>query len=268
MEEIAGPRAEDQALAATQLLDFPAMHRRYGDVFWAGMDVGFTAAPSEILVFVEYTPTAAEQKLDQANGRAVPEKGQTRLKLLTRINLQRIGHPLQVRIIEHVINFYRPRSFGMDKTGNGLPLFQDLQSRSVQLASTVKGYGFSEKVIVDIDGTVYLNEHDDVLKEAAIRSNVLEYSTDKLRELVDHGRLFLPWDRDLIREFQGQTWAYSKAAMDAYGRRRRIFSAGEFHALDAARMVAMGHAQNAIETFIEERKHTEQAPVLDYFVMV
>jgi hypothetical protein len=266
LEEIAGPRADDQAIAAVQLLDFPGIHRRYGDVFWAGMDVGFTAAPSEILVFTEYTPSAAEQKLDTANGRAVPEKGQTRLKLLSRINLQRIGHPLQVRIIEHVIDFYRPRSFGMDKTGNGLPLFQDLQSRSVRAASVVKGYGFSEKVIVDIDGTVHLNVNDDVLKEAAIRSNVLEYSTDKLRELVDHGRLFLPWDRDLIREFQGQTWAYSKAAMDAYGRRRRIFSAGEFHALDAARMVAMGHAQHAIEGFIEERKHIEQAPVLDFFV--
>jgi hypothetical protein len=267
LEEMAGPRIEDQALAVGQILDFPELHRRNGDVFWCGMDVGFTAAPSEILVFVEYTPSVAEAKADGAATRAVPEKGQTRLKLLSRINLQRIGHPLQVRVIEHVIDFYRPRAFGMDKTGNGLPLFQDIQSRSLDLAGTVKGYNFSEKVIVDIDGTVYLGERDDPLKEAAIRSNVLEYSTDKLRELVDHGRLYLPWDRDLIREFQGQTWAYSKAAMDAYGRRRRIFSAGEFHALDAARMVAMAHAQHGIETFIEERRHKEAAPVLDYFVM-
>ena len=41
-----------------------------------------------------------------------------------------------------------------------------------------------------------------------------------------------------------------------------------FHALDAARMVAMGHAQHRIETFIEERKHQEAPAVLGDFVGV
>lgn len=268
VEESAGPLVDDQARIIEQMLDFPEIHKRHGEVFWCGMDVGFTAAPSEILIFVEYTPKPAELKADLARGIAGPEDGKTRLKLLARINLQRIGHPLQVRVIEKVLAFYKPKAFGMDKTGVGLPLFQDLQSRSVEAARIVKGYGFSEKVIVDIDGTVLLGDHDDVLKEAAIKSNVLEYSTDKLRELVDHGRMLMPWDRDLIREFQGQTFAFSKATMDAYGRRRRIFSQGEFHALDAARMVAMAHAQHAIEAFIEDRRHVTNEAVLDMFVMI
>lgn len=267
LDEMAGSVQEHQAETMIQLLDFPEAHRKYKN-FWIGMDVGFTTDPSEILVFAEYTPSAGEIKADEAAKRAVPETGQTRLKLLSRINLQRISHPLQVRAIEWVINFYKPKAFGMDKTGNGLPLFQDLQGRSLDLARIVKGYNFSEKVIVDIDGTVAVGERDDLLKEAAIKSNVLEFSTDKLRELVDHARIQLPWDRDVIREFQGQTWSYSKALMDAYGRRRRVFSGGSFHALDAARMVAMAHAQHKIEAFIEEHKNQTHEAVLDYFVAV
>lgn len=266
LDEIAGPVQEEQALALTQILDFPEMHKKY-TTFWCGMDVGFTQDPSEILVWAEYTPTPAELKNDEAAKRSVPENNQTRLKLITRITLSRISHPLQVRAIENVIEFYRPKGFGMDKTGNGLPLFQDIQGRSLENAMVVKGYNFSEKVIVDIDGTVFVGDDDDVVKEAAIRSNVLERSTDILRELVDHGRLMMPWDLDLIKEFQGQTWQYSKSAMDAYGRRRRVFSAGAFHALDAARMAAMAHSQHKIEGFLEERKNGVNEPVLDFFVM-
>ncbi len=267
LDEMSGSVQEHQALTMTELLDFPEGHRKYKK-FWIGMDVGFTTDPSEILVFAEYTLSAGEIKADEAAKRAVPEHGQTRLKLVTRINLQRISHPLQVRAIEWVIQFYKPQAFGMDKTGNGLPLFQDLQGRSLDLARVVRGYNFSEKVIVDIDGTVAVGERDDLLKEAAIKSNVLEFSTDKLRELVDHGRIQLPWDRDVIREFQGQTWSYSRALMDAYGRRRRVFSGGAFHALDAARMVAMAHAQHKIEAFIEDHKNQTHEDVFDYFVAV
>lgn len=267
LEEMAGAVQEDQALSLIQLLDFPEIHHRYSK-FWCGMDVGFTTDPSEILVFAEYTPTAAEIRLDEVSKRAVPEKGQTRLKLLTRINLQRISNPLQAKVIEWVINFYKPTAFGMDKTGNGLGLFQDLQGKSLELASVVKGYNFSEKVIVDIDGTVTIGDREDVLVEAAIKSNVLERSTDVLRELVDHARLQLPWNRDLIREFQGQTWSYGKAMMDSYGRRRRVFSAGNFHALDAARMAAFAHAQHGIEAFIEDQKHFQAEAVYDVFLSV
>jgi hypothetical protein len=267
LEEMAGAVQEDQALSLIQLLDFPEIHHRYAK-FWCGMDVGFTTDPSEILVFAEYTPGAAEIRLDEVSKRAVPEKGQTRLKLLTRINLQRISNPLQAKVIEWVINFYKPTAFGMDKTGNGLGLFQDLQGKSIELASVVKGYNFSEKVIVDIDGTVTIGDQEDVLVEAAIKSNVLERSTDVLRELVDHARLQLPWNRDLIREFQGQTWSYGKSMMDSYGRRRRIFSAGNFHALDAARMAAFAHAQHGIEAFIEDQKHFQAEAIFDVFLGV
>lgn len=81
---------------------------------------------------------------------------------------------------------------------------------------------------------------------------------------MDDGRLWIPWDRELIGEFSGQTFSYSKASMDRYGR-RRIFSQGTFHALDAMRMAVLGHKQHSIEALVNA-KEPEAAPVLDIFM--
>lgn len=236
------------------LLDFPRNHKQKKYLnFWVGMDVGYTNHPSEILVFGEYKPSSTKP---------------SRLKLLTRLHLERINHRDQVAAILHTISFYRPKVFAMDKTGLGLPLFQDIQNKSEEnpalkgALETIKGYGFSQKILVDFDSTIEVDEWmGDPIKDAGIMRNVLEYSTDKLRELVDHERLELPWDNDLIGEFQGQTYVVVKTEMDSYGRRR--YSEGQFHALDAARMAALGHAQYSIEEFVKEEK---EEPVLDSFV--
>lgn len=234
-----------------EFLDFPERHRSYTNT-WAGMDVGYTNHPSEILIFGE-----------------MPLKDKvTKLKLITRIHLERISNPQQVRAICWVMDFYKPHAFAMDKTGVGLPLFQDLQDTSPAVAAAIRGYNFSEKILVDFDdqAVAEMKEGEDDVKEAGINRNVLEYSTDKLRELVDHVRFFLPWDTGLIGEFQGQTWSYSKEAMDMYGRRRRVYSQGSFHALDAARMAVLGYVQHTIEEMMRMRKIDDTRPVLDYFV--
>lgn len=233
-----------------EFLDFPPSHRGYA-AFWAGMDVGFTKDPSEILIFAE-----------QQKG------GQAMLKLMTRIHLERIESPIQAQVVEWVFDHYRPRAFAMDKTGNGLPLFQDLQHLFPEVANQIKGYNFSERILVDFDeGKVAeLNDWDDDVKEAGILKSVLEYSTDKLRELVDKELYQLPWDTELIGEFQGQTWSYSKASMDIYGRPRRVFSQGNFHGLDAARMAALGFCNYKLEEMMRQREQSNAQPVYDYFV--
>lgn len=254
-------------------------HKRMYQKFWIGMDVGYTSDPSEILVFAEYHPSQAELKIDKSFERAIPDEGKSRLKCIARFTLKRLSSPLQVRVIMKLIDFYEPAVFAMDKTGNGLPLFQSVQDEiektqgedsrlAMDRARRIKGYNFSEKVLVDIDDTVELPETADVdqtVDEAGIKRNVLEHSTDALRTLVDEARLLLPWDRELIGEFQGQTFVYSKATMDAYGRRRRIFSEGRFHALDAARMAVMGWTQHSIEEFTRKDVDNQEV-VLDMFV--
>jgi len=86
-------------------------------------------------------------------------------------------------------------------------------------------------------------------------------NTDKLRLLVDEKRLWLPWDEDLIAEYQGQTYKVVRSAMNQYGKKE--FSQGKFHALDASRMAILGWAQYQIEEMMGEKNKVE--PVLERF---
>lgn len=254
------------------LLDFPSGHLNYASdqragVFWIGMDVGYLNHPSEILVFVEYRMTADEIAAAKKAKQAVPDDGK-RMKLLSRIHLARVSHGDQVKAILWTIGFYHPRVFAMDRTGLGLPLFQDLQEKAsddptVENAlEIIKGYNFSSKILVDFDNTIKVDEFDDPIKKAGIERNVLEYASDRLRSLVDDRHLWLPWDRDLLAEYQGQTYTVARNAQDQYG--RKVYNKGKFHALDASRMAALGHAQFKIEQFVATQEAEET--VLDMFM--
>jgi hypothetical protein len=205
--------------------------------------------------------------------------GASRLKVIGRVTMKRISEPDQADAIIALIDHYRPEVFAMDSTGVGLPLFQNIQRRMTDAADTlrsararkaaecIKGYNFSAKILVDFDETVELDEDvslDERVKESGINRLVIEVSTDNLRTYVDEGRLWMPWDKELIGEFQGQTFSWSKAQTDAYGR-RRIFSTGKFHALDAARMLVLGHKQHSIEALMAT-KEAPVAPVVDAFL--
>lgn len=215
-------------------LDLPARHQGPGfEVIWMGMDVGFTTDPSEILVFAEYHPSAAELRADKAAHRATPAEGTSRLRCIARFTLRRIDGPLQVAAIYALLDFYNPRAFAMDKSGNGLVLYQDVlaalraaeaknREKMRARAQTFKGYNFSEKVLVEFDdaaeaeGEEY-ESAEERAEEVGMRRNVLEYSTDCVRRFVDQGRLMLPWEIDdedvgqetIINEMQGQTFCGS-----------------------------------------------------------
>ena len=273
-------RDADLGRQGVSILDFiqlPVSHKRYGNIY-IGMDVGYVNDPSEILVFTDYLPDAAELRKCGSDHKAVPKKGDRRFKLLTRISLIRIPSPDQMEIILHLIDFYRPVAFAMDATGNGLPLYQDvtrqlennanktLSAQAKFALSIIRGYNFSENVLVEIDPARELEPgltFDEKAKEAGIYRKVIEVSTDALRELVDTERMWLPWDRELIGQFNGQTFHYSKVTTDAYGR-RRLFSQGDFHCLDAARMAALAHKQRQIEALLAAREAPPK-PVLDVF---
>ena len=221
--------------------------RRNGSIYFTGN----TLAPSAICIFSEIS-----EKRDQP----------PILKLLGRIEMKRIKTKDQAKLILHLIDTYRPLAFAMDSTGVGLPLFETIQEEAREnpnlstMVERIKGYNFSQKVIAEFDDTVTIDEDDpDGYKKAEIRRSVLEHSTDILRQLVDDHRLSLPWDRDLIAEFQGQSFTYSKSAIDQYGR-RKIFSLGSFHSLDACRMAALAYRQNAIEQLVKNQEKTWEAP--------
>ena len=270
----------------SSILDFinlPESHKKY-PMIYIGMDVGYINDPSEILVFADYLPTAAEARYAKATKdhpeKAFPAPGDRRFKLITRISLQNIPAPDQMEVVLHLIDFYSPaiQAFGIDKTGNGLPLYQDItrqlennanetnSARARAALKVIKGYNFSENVLVEIDPAQELLPGmtiDEQAKEAGIYRRVVEVSTDALRELVDTERMWLPWDRELISTWNAQTYHFSKMTTDAYGR-RRLFSQGDFHTLDAARMAALAQKQRSIEELLAQSEPAAE-PVLDVF---
>jgi hypothetical protein len=211
------------------MIQLPHTHLLPGyKTFWAGMDLGFTNDPSELLVF----GVIRQKELDV-------------LRLLTRIHLMRISAPDQERVIEKVFDFYgeRLQALSLDKTGVGLPIWQHMDSR-LDLRSRVKGYGFSEKKAVEFDDRELVGR--ETQKDAVIEKNVIEYATDKLREHVDAGAIELPYDQELLMEWQGQTVVYHRDESDIKGARTR-YGGGSFHTLDAAKLMILGKELDSIE---------------------
>lgn len=243
-------RLRDIGLPIETMLEFPAVHRAY-ERTWVGMDVGMTNHPSEIIVLGEQQKPNTKDPI-------------IRLKTLTRIHLERISSPDQRRVMEAVWDFYRPRGFGMDRTGLGLPIWSEIQEcGNGGFIRSVRPYNFSEKIIVGYDESdeekPYSYEDDPYANP--VMANVLEYSSDMLRVLVDAQRLLLPYDLDMIREFQGQTYVINKSSTDPYGRKQ--FNKGKFHALDAYRMAVLAYQQETLDAM---KQLTDDEPIFDSFL--
>lgn len=238
-------------------LEFPGSHldKKYTS-FWAGMDVGYTRDPSEILIFGE-----CEQKGQESL-----------LRLLARVHMMRISAEDQADAVRAIFDFYgdRLRNFSLDKTGNGLPLWQMLDPLTGRytpdhIAQRVKGYNFSSKVPVEFDDRPL--ERRERPEDAVIEKNVVDFATDELRKLVDSRppRIELPHDQELLTEFQGQEIEYVRDEGSAAGVKKR-YSGGSFHTLDAAKMMIAGRNLQLIDSVLNRPRRT--APTLDLFIGV
>lgn len=253
-------KLRDSGLPIQELLGFPSIHKVYERV-WVGMDVGMTNHPSEILIFAEDYP--------QGEGGRKKDLPHMRLKCISRVHLERISSPDQRRVLEAIWEFYTPKAISMDRTGLGLPIYQEImESAPAGMRRAMRPYNFSEKIVIGYeederqkeDGDFYFYEDEE--GPAEIKANVLEYSSDMLRAFVDQEKILLPWDIDMIREFQGQTYVVTKSNTDAYGKKQ--FNKGKFHALDAARMAVLGHLQDSISKMQEI---ANEEPVYDMFLV-
>lgn len=285
---------EFQLAAMLEMLNLPPAHQENYKTVWGGMDIGLVGDPSEILIAGEYVPDGAERRANRAVKLAVPKAGETRLKILARIKLLRVPEPLMVELILAIIGFYKPRAFALDKTGVGLPIFQALQARagtsrlfaiappddapeivraefakSARTALTViKGYGFSEKVVIDfderrVDDLGRNPTRQEMIDKAAIRQNAKDRATDVIRSVVDAYRFLLPHDPDITNDINAQTWQYGVEPVDPYGKPRYVYNRGTYHILDAMRMLLLGWSQQKIEEFLATPPKRE--PVLDIF---
>lgn len=214
----------------SNFIDPPGTHTKFS-VTWGGMDVGLTNHPSEILVFAEESQKGKESLL----------------RLIARYHLERVSAPDQRRLIDVLFEMYNFRRFSMDRTGLGLPLFQEIQKASPKLVKRVVGYNADNVVTVGYDE----HEEFDDPEDFAIKRRAKEHGYDLLRTYVDTQRLALPWDRELLGEWQGQTWTRQTSSTNAYG--KKSWAQGSFHTLDAAAMMILGRELKVVESIAETK---------------
>ena len=51
--------------------------------------------------------------------------------------------------------------------------------------NTIKGYAFGEKLLIGLDETIEVGPREDPIEKAGLRREAKDFSTDKLRELVE-----------------------------------------------------------------------------------
>ena len=221
-------------------IDFPGSHKNWPEI-WAGMDVGLTKHPSEILIFGEESGV---------------KKKDTILRLLTRLNLQRISAADQRRVVAMIFDFYNPRRFAMDRGGLGLPVYQDLQEELPQHRSRIVAYTADQKVVIGWEEHTVLDDPADF----EIKARTKEYGYDLLRQYVDSKRLVLPWDQELLGEWQGSTWYRERTETNPYG--KKAFNRGSFHTLDAGAMMVVGKELVTVEAMNRMRTSTERVPIM------
>ncbi len=241
-------RINDELLQGREIIDLiepPSVHFSDWKVTWMGMDVGLTNHPSELLIWGEET-----LKLKGYEPRVA-------VRLLARIHMRRIRAADQRKAISHLIRLYKPRMFAIDRTGLGHPVYQDLQDENPELMSHITGYAFNEKLVVGYED--YEDWEDS--KDYEIKRVAQEHAYDLLRTYVDSRRLILPFDTDLLGQWNGQTWTRETAATrDAYGRKR--FAAGEFHTLDAAGLAVLVREMAKFEKVQEMTTQREEIGVV------
>jgi hypothetical protein len=234
------------------LLDghLPALHKtgwtlapKGYSAYYAGMDVGATNHPSEVLVYGQRAGSQREQ-----------------LDLLLRVHMQRISMEDQEAVVDELFRFYGKKltTFGIDRTGVGFPLWERLHKKYPE---QVKGYNFSGKYAVALEDRPL--EDKETIEDLVIERNIVEFSSDALREVVDAKGFLLPFDRELLSEWQGQSYVIVKNANSGpYGKRQ--YSDGSFHTLDAGKMMIAGKRLHALDEMLAAKQ--EWTPVRDVFI--
>jgi hypothetical protein len=219
--------------------------------YWAGMDVGYTRDPSEIIVVgVTKHPTQKHADL---------------LRILARVHLMRISADDQAEAVRFLFGFYgeRLKCLALDKTGNGLPLWQMLDPEAVgtnvaqrrtpaHISQRIRGYNFSSKVAVEFDDRELKGKETQL--DAVIERNIVDFATDELRKLIDANHLELPFDQELLTEWQGQEIQYVRDEGSAAGLKSRRYGGGSFHTLDAAKMLVAGRSLQSIEAAMNMKR--------------
>lgn len=256
-QKIHAEEIEELDIGMQDVLHLPT---RFGPVH-AGLDAGLTVSPTVVSLF-------SNEK----------EQGRDRLKLIRVYELWRL-RPKQIREVLYALAFHlgpKLKSFGMDVTGLGFPMFQEMEDDEAaprHLLDVSRGYFFNAAVPVGVSkefvteddkgqmrdqfGSAVKEEIDPLSGERRLVTTMpmIEASTRYVRDWIDTGRLMLPFDQDVVADMSGETHQRVKSVGERRGKKPNAF-----HILDSFRAAAMAERAEEIE---ESLQGEEQEDVLD-----
>jgi hypothetical protein len=210
--------------------------------YWAGQDVGMIQDPSEVIL--------TSQRV-----------GEDFLEVILRIQMKEINATDQKLVVQILFETYGDalRGFGIDKTGQGRPIWDELTR--YPFGDRIYGFDFGEKYIESFEERQLRD--GETMKDLARKRLFKEISTDLLRNKYIDGRMIrFPSDREISLEWSGVTYHTVLDPKDPYTG-RKVYSGGSLHTLDAGRVMVGAIHIPPLEAMLEVKE--EQAPVLDYF---
>jgi hypothetical protein len=248
---------DERASVIRSMIEIPASHfqgysqkvggREVGSprgysAYWAGADIGLVNDPTEVLL-------------------AGARYGEDLLEIILRIQMKEINSTDQKLVIQILFDTYGEslKGFGMDSTGVGRPIWDELTR--YPFGSRVHGYNFGAKYIESFEERQLRD--GETMKDLARERLFKELSTDLLRNrYVDGRRIRFPNDNELTKEWGGVTYHVVLDPKDPYTGQRK-YSGGSLHTLDAGRCLVGAIHIPPLEAMLEVKE--EQAPVFDYF---
>lgn len=211
--------------------------------YYAGMDIGATIDPTEILIYGQRAGVQKEQ-----------------LDLLLRVRLLRIPLEDQGDLVEFLLGWYGPKlvSWGMDRSGLGFEMYQRLHRK---FGDRIQGFNFAAKYAVDLEEREL--KMKETLSDLAIDRPFIEMASDALRDVVDAKGFLMPADNEILSEWRGNSYFVVKTKSGPYGTKKQ-YSTSSCHTLDAGRVMIAGKRLQALHKML-----AEQAPpraVLDVFM--
>jgi len=230
-------------LPLEDVIDMPS--RQYSKVV-AGMDIGLTNSPTVMSVFAE-----------------IEFGKKRRLALIRRFNLERFSSKY-IRQLVRIVYEWCPTidGIGMDTTGLGFPIFQELQEDELHpspgLVEKARGWKFNEKIPMGVDKSQVRDGKDafgrKVTEDNQVMVTVIEATTRYLREWVDTGYVLLPFDTDVTNDLLAENIQRVQATASLTGSKKP----NAFHILDSFRMAALIDKLD-----IEQQSQAFQQPVLE-----
>ena len=177
--------------------------------YWLGADLGYTADPSEILLFEE-----AEDET---------------LSLILRVHAEHVPYPMISEVIAIIDRLYSPQGLGLDRGGNGTAVEQELlhldKFRDNYFTGRLAGYDFG--------GSVTVGEDD---AGRPIRKRTKEQMTSLINGALNRNRVRLPaQDPEVEDQLCTQTYILNDRGI--------VYSKGDDHIVDAMRCAFLRRSQ-------------------------